>query len=101
MIPRIIRRIAESLSPVTKQTGEARLFPVDWLVRPVSILEAEDHEGLRSMERWNDLTAVIQPGDEIWLFCSPPRTWEVMMGREGYVLLRNGKEIDRVVTVMN
>jgi hypothetical protein len=77
------------------------MVPAEWLVRQISISEAEDHEVVPDTPWWNDLKAAIKHGDEIWIFCSPPITWEVMMGRRGVVLLRNGKEIARVVTVMN
>jgi hypothetical protein len=101
MIRRIIHRAAKFHSPVAAQTDEVGMFPADWLVRQTSIQEAEDHTGVRGMRRWNDLKTAIEPGDEIWIFCSPPKMWEAMMGRRGFVLLRNGKEIARVVTVMN
>ena len=101
MIRRLIRSAGKLLSYVPAQTDKARIFPADWLVRQISDLEAEGGEGLRGWNRWDDLKAAIKPGDQLWVYCSPPRTWEVLMGSRGIVLLRNGHEIYRVVTVMN
>ena len=41
------------------------------------------------------------PGDELWTFSSPPETWQHLMGRAGIALVRNGKPIAHIVTMMN
>jgi len=52
-------------------------------------------------EDWRRLKAQMQPGDELWKFCSPAINWEYMCGREGFALLRDGKAISAVITKMN
>jgi hypothetical protein len=94
VIQDLIRKTASFLSRGRARPTEVTMFPADLLVRQISIQQAEDHEE-------NTLKAAIQTGDEIWIFCSPPKTWEALMGRRGIVLLREGKEIAEVVTVMN
>lgn len=42
-----------------------------------------------------------QQGDQILSFTSPPETWAELCGRSGMALLRDGKVIDYVVTMMN
>lgn len=40
---------------------------------------------------WEDFKSHYKEGDEIWLWRTSPRTWEMLVGREGYVIVRNGK----------
>jgi hypothetical protein len=40
-------------------------------------------------------------GDEIWAFSSPPETWQMLAGRAGVALVRDGRPIGYVVTLMN
>ena len=50
---------------------------------------------------WLALLAQMQPDDELWEFRSPSETWRHMCGREGLVLLRQGKVVAQVLTAMN
>lgn len=43
----------------------------------------------------------MRPGDELWYFSTPKAYWEGLFGRAGYVIVRNGKEVDRYTTLMN
>jgi len=43
----------------------------------------------------------IQPGDEILEFCTSLPSWQQMMGRQGYLLRRDGEVIARVITRLN
>ena len=47
------------------------------------------------------LLAQMQPDDELWEFRSPASTWQHLCGREGLVLLRQGKVVAQVLTAMN
>ena len=40
----------------------------------------------------------IQPGDEIREYCSPLWTWGSLCGREGIVIVRDGKVIGGMIT---
>jgi hypothetical protein len=50
---------------------------------------------------WQRLLNAMQPGDELWEFCSPPETWADEGGRAGYVLMRAGRVIEVVLTSIN
>jgi len=43
----------------------------------------------------------IKSGDEVWFFSSPDDTWMSCCGREGYVIYRNGKEKETLITRLN
>lgn len=100
MIRGLIRRAAQLFSPVTAQTDELRMFPTDWLVGQISVQQAEEHEEVGG-DSWNALKTAIKPGDQIWIYCTPPKTWEILMGSRGIVLLRDGEKIARVETLRN
>jgi hypothetical protein len=41
------------------------------------------------------------PGDEIRKYNTGPQSWAAMMGRAGLVLVRQGRSIDQIETMMN
>ena len=43
----------------------------------------------------------FQPGDEILEYCTSSASWQAMMGRAGYLLRRDGKDIAMIITKMN
>ena len=52
-------------------------------------------------ERWERLKASLQSGDQIWTFYSPPVTWEHCAGRSGVAVVREGRVVDCLITMMN
>ena len=50
---------------------------------------------------WEELKAQIEPGDELWEFCSSRESWEGMCGREGIQLVRAGEVIAQLITSLN
>ena len=93
-------------------------IPDAWLDKKISVAEAEAaHPGINDdrIERfpdaarpfgfqnreWEALKAAMQPGDEIWTFASPADSWGNLAGRAGLALVRNGRAIKVIVTVMN
>ena len=93
-------------------------IPKEWLQKKVSVAEAEaDNPGINderlkrapeagrpfgfSHDEWEALKAQMQPDDELWTFVSPLDSWRSLAGRAGIALLRNGKPIAVLVTVMN
>jgi len=52
-------------------------------------------------ERWRELASQMQDGDEIWLYSSPKEAWNMLMGWEGFLLIRGNKVIDSYMTAMN
>jgi hypothetical protein len=92
--------------------------PAAWLIRKISVEEAEtEHPGINDERvqkfpdivkpfgfengEWEALKAQIQPGDEIWTFASPEDSWIHYAGRAGVALVRAGAPIKAIVTVMN
>lgn len=45
--------------------------------------------------------ARLREGDELWWYQTPPETWEMLCGREGLALVRDGKIIDFIFTAIN
>ena len=52
-------------------------------------------------DRWEALKAKIHPGDELWTFCTSKASWAALAGRAGIVLLRDGKVVDKIITMMS
>lgn len=86
----------------------------DWLTKRLTVQEIETKYSVRDdrlgpnpvpfgflNDRWQDLLAPMQPGDEIWEFSSPPETWQRLSGRAGLALVRNGEIVDTLTTAMN
>ena len=52
-------------------------------------------------EEWKEFINQMVEGDEIWKYRSPERTWKCLGGREYIVIVRKGKSIDMLLTLMN
>jgi hypothetical protein len=52
-------------------------------------------------DRWRDLLAQMQPGDELRVFCSSPESWQNLAGRAGIALVRNGVKVASLTTMLN
>ena len=46
---------------------------------------------LSHYEKWQELKEKMQPNDEIWRWNSPAWTWKMMVGRDGYMIVRSGR----------
>jgi hypothetical protein len=71
--------------------------PIEWLEKRVDI----DEIGAGSSGDWNRLKMFLTERDELWTFSSPPDYWAGLAGRAGVALVRNGRPIAHVITVMN
>jgi hypothetical protein len=49
---------------------------------------------------WRAFLSQMQEGDELWTFCTPPEAWEHMAGRGGIALVRHGKWVAKIVTLL-
>ena len=81
--------------------------PESWLFDPVDMKEIESEWigkpgpcGVTS-ESWAELRSHTKKGDEIRAFSSPEDYWENMAGRAGYAVVREGRAIAGIVTMMN
>jgi hypothetical protein len=90
--------------------------PAEWLRERIHIAEFErwtratEHdldevmgEFVRGQNRrhWRDMKTRMLRGDELWIFRSPPDTWEQLCGRSGIALVRSGKPIAHLITEKN
>jgi hypothetical protein len=48
-----------------------------------------------------DFATFMQSGDELWTWASPDWTWEALMGRGGYAIVRDGEPVRYWMTIMN
>jgi hypothetical protein len=67
-------------------------IPITWLNKRITVEEA----GITDEEK-----AEICSGDELWTFRSPPDSWQLLAGRAGIALVRDGKPIKAIITMMN
>jgi hypothetical protein len=86
----------------------------DWFTKRLTVDEAEAAHAVTDdrlgpdpipfgflNDRWQELLAQMQPGDELWQFNSPKENWQGLAGRAGISLVRDGKVIDSLVTCMS
>ena len=52
-------------------------------------------------DRWLALLTQMQPGDELRAFRSSAASWKHLAGRAGIALVRSGKQVASIVTIMN
>ena len=50
---------------------------------------------------WQFMLARTRDDDELWAYSSSSGSWQELMGRRGYALVRNGEPIASLVTEMN
>jgi hypothetical protein len=85
--------------------------PADWCKRTLSRADFEraylsrrkkpqDFRSFGSIEFTRFLLR-LRDGDEIKAFSSPPETWRLMMGRAGIAIVRNGRAVMSLMTMMN
>ena len=43
----------------------------------------------------------MQPGDELWEFRSGRESWQHLAGRAGIALMRDGREVASLITMMS
>ncbi len=86
--------------------------PSDWLQKRLTISEVEsDHirsqperhgsSENRVFRECENMKVRMLGNDQLWYFSSPPETWEKLGGRAGITLVRNGRSIVSIETVMN
>jgi hypothetical protein len=76
-------------------------------VKNGDILQAAPADGTLEgfLEPWtpgtSSLEPEMQPGDELWIWATGDGSWESLMGRGGYAIVRNGEPVDYVMTEMS
>ena len=87
---------------------------IDWLQKQVTVAEVEAANMVQckslgpepvpfgfAYAEWRRLIVQMQEGDELWEFSSSSDSWQHLAGRAGIALVRDGKVVDSIVTLMN
>ena len=81
-------------------------MPKAWLGGQITVPEVEADLVDRGtaeywLADWRALVAGMEPRDELRCYCSPLESWDILAGRAGYAVVRDGVVIDAILTVMN
>jgi hypothetical protein len=88
-------------------SDEESVVPQSWLQKQLTVEEVEAEYRQEAVpfggmnEQWVALRSQMIEGDEIWEFSSSAASWDHLAGRAGLALVRNGKAIDCIVTIIN
>ncbi len=72
---------------------------ISWLTKRVTRDELLAESG--GSDFFAKLLDAYQDGDELWEFSSPAGYWRSLAGRGGVALVRDGKIVTSVVTIMS
>lgn len=50
---------------------------------------------------WKPFILKMLPEDELWFYRLPNEYWQALQGYQGYIIIRDGKKIARVITKWN
>jgi hypothetical protein len=74
------------------------LLPLSALVDPITAAEAEEQLGSQNV-RWQEMKVQMQPGDELWWYCTVLESKTGYSSRHGGIALaRQGKVIAKIGT---
>jgi hypothetical protein len=105
-------------SDLARAADDMPLIPKSWLDKKITIAEAEaEHPGINDERvqrfpdaakpfgfrngQWEAIKAAMQPGDELWTFASPAKSWEDLAGRAGIAVVRGGNPVMVLTTMLN
>lgn len=114
------RRRHEDTQPVSRSERPEHELEPGWELdssgrarRRVTVAQAEAENMVRNdrlgpdpvpfgfqREKWQRLVGQMREGDELWEFSSSPDSWHHLAGRAGIELVREGKVVDTIVTMM-
>ena len=92
------RDLAEFLRKLRMAKQQQGSFLWFWHRGPKIDVDAEV-DGWR--KRFTEFAARREPGDEIHHFRSPDETWKDLAGREGFIILRDGRTVEQMIVTMN
>jgi hypothetical protein len=87
--------------------AQGDVIPKQWLDQEVSIEQAEAKnmvEGIpfgASSAEWKRLRDSLQGGDSLWTYCSPIESFKALAGRCDIAIVRDGRVVMQLVTIMN
>lgn len=80
---------------------ESQYPPASWLKSRMTTAELEkEYPWYRNEDAFGPGIR-LQDGDEFWSFSSPEEQWHALAGRGGIALIRDGKCIGHVVTILS
>lgn len=106
-------RLAAAMEILDSAAVMPSIYDRDWYVRRLTVAnairvlglarhgEGSGSSSIRPCRAWEELLDVVQVGDELWEYRSPPITWKNLAGRAGVALLRGGREVANILTAMN
>jgi len=79
---------------------------LDWRQNKVTDSEIDEltNKKYKDWNRWQEFIKVYyenKKDSDIWYYCSPVKTWESLMGREGYAVFTGDLLIECIVVQMN
>jgi hypothetical protein len=80
-----------------KEPGEC--IPRSWLMEEVSNSAIASDE--RATPEVLRMFHSRQAGDRVYFYRSPPETWAALLGRGGFAIVRDGRPISCVDTIIN
>jgi hypothetical protein len=98
---------ASIAEPRSQAAPPEEIVPLEWLDKQISVEQAEADNLVQGLpfgamnDRWKLLKASLQPGDALWTYCSSWESFKALAGRCGIALVRNGKVVNALVTMMN
>ena len=75
--------------------------PAEWLSRRTSLAELDAYAWQSLREKYAVLRELVIDGDELWWFCSTGDSWKNLAGRAGLAVVRDGKPIYSIITMLN
>jgi hypothetical protein len=87
--------------------GEGDVIPKQWLDHTISIEQAEAQNMVDGIpfgagsDSWKRLEDSLQSGDSLWAYCSPFESFKALAGRCGIAVVRDGRVVMQLVTIMN
>lgn len=80
----------KSEEPITDRLGFLRIPDAN-----------EENDSLDKVTWGARFGEVLQSGDEVWSYRSPPDSWRELHGRAGYAMVRNGEVVAYDIFIMN
>ena len=92
--------------PKTKFVSQALFFKRKITVEEAEKLNMADVDGHKiafgySNNQWVNLCEEMKKGDELYVFRTPDESWDNLAGREGIALVRKGKIVAEIITIMS
>jgi hypothetical protein len=83
------------------------VIPKQWLDQEISVEQAEAKNMVDSIpfgansSAWKRLKDSLQGGGRLWTYCSPYESFKALAGRCGIAIVRDGRVVMQLVTMMN